>query len=146
MNIEEMIGHIRATNIEVTLFSSDEVWDYKEEWFKKFIPADRHKDALNSFCLSNGGFLWHAFSYKILNCVEGDDAKIAFNEQAKNSAVLLDNSSKKAIAYCIDDISIISAEEIDALTDVILTDLDFGWTYAKTHEVFLGPYFYKKIK
>ena len=45
--------------------------------------------------------------------------------------------------YYVPDAAELSALCLEEITDVVLTSKDFKWTYAKTHESDLGPYFYR---
>ena len=40
----------------------------------------------------------------------------------------------------------LKAETLEKFTDVIVTSANFAWTYCKTHESDIGPYFYRPKK
>jgi len=139
----QLIYSLREAGLLIIELSFRESDEHKEEWFRRFIPTGREKEAMDSYCLDDYGYLWHAFSYGIIDCIEGDDAKAAFDEQHKCSAILRDNHLEAT--FFIRDASRITAMDIDKLCDVTVTDIDFNWTYTKTHEYgWLGPYFYKR--
>ena len=145
ISVIDFINQIQKKDIKVSFLSSDESWNHKDEWFKNFVPADKQGDSLYTACLHLQGFLWNAFDKEIgiIDYVEGDRARDAFDEQCKMDAILLDNNTKKATAYRINDASMITSEDLDMLTDITLTSVNFEWTYSKTHEPYAGPYFYK---
>jgi len=145
MNTIDFITQLQKKDIEVSFLSSDESWSHKDEWFKKFVPADKQGDPLYTACLHMRGFLRNAFNKRtgITDYIEGDRARDAFDEQCKGDAILIDNNAKKATAYQIKDVSKITSEDLDMLIDITLTSVDFRWTYSKTHEIYAGPYFYK---
>lgn len=94
--------------------------------------------------MSYGNYIWHAFSWELLDkndYLSGDAAKEAYN------------SIDKSIAICIrwfeDDqtenitCNLHTAEALDDLTEVYVTSSDFSWTYIKTH---LRTILYETIK
>jgi hypothetical protein len=44
--------------------------------------------------------------------------------------------------FFIPDGSTLTTQILDGIADAVLTSADFKWTYAKTHESDLGPYFF----
>ncbi len=129
------IAHIELNPPKVDL--------YKQEWFDRFVPPEKREEALKCYCFDTDeycGYLWHIFSYELLKCDTGERAISQFNGTDKCVAILLANIDN--FAFQINDASKLSAEDIGELQDVILTDIDFRWTYAKTHESDLGPYYF----
>jgi len=140
-NANEFIAILQDKGVEIIEFSSHEKDTYRQEWFKRIVPANKQQKARESYCLARSGFLWHVFSYEILDCIKGNEAKKAFNSLSKQKAVLLVNVGN--IASCrLKNISNVTAECLDVLNDVILTGCNFEWVYVKTHESECGPYFY----
>ena len=137
---------LRNKGVEIIEFTAGEEDFYRQEWFNRVVPEHKQQKARESHCFDSEdscGFLWHVFSYDILDCVKGSEAKHAFDSVAKQEAVLLANLGD--IASCrLKNLANIKAEYFDILEDVIVTDADFAWTYAKTHEPACGPYFCNK--
>ena len=145
--VRNFLASLNGPNVEVIHFSFDEARDYKKEWFEKYVPVDMQGDPLYSGCLSPQGILWNAFNRKrgITDFLEGDEAKVAFNDQIKKDVILVDNIAREAAAYRIKGEVRITADDLEVLVDVIVTDADFNWTFAKTHEDgWFGPYFHKR--
>jgi len=137
-----IINCFERKGIEFTELSETE--DYKIEWVNRFAPAGQRDKALKH-CLDNefwgGGYLWHIFSWEILNpCFVERQARIKYDVLYKCEAILIDGIDNTA--YKITDSSLLASEDFDAMTDIVITDIDFCWTYAKTHEGNCGPYFY----
>lgn len=87
-------------------------------------------------------FPWHLFTWCGVPCLEGDAARKAFDALVWEHAICF------CSGYClqIEDVSVtgrVTAEELDRLPlrDIYITAEDFSWTYIRTHEVGLGPYF-----
>lgn len=126
--------------IELTV---EETRQYKQEWFEKIVPEDQQKRAVDCYCFDKDGYcgyLWHVFSYEILDCLVDDEANRQFDNLDKHKGILLMSFTDKA--YFIKDVSRFKAKNLEIFQDVILTGYDFSWTYVKTHETDCGPYFY----
>ena len=136
---------LQKSGTAVTAFNPDEREAHMRRWFEEVVPPQKRQVAIDSHCFSSdfaAGYLWHVFSYEIIGCLKGSEAKLAFDGITKQGAVLL--ASWDDIPSCeIGDASRITSAQIDALCDVIITDLDFNWTYVKTHEPCCGPYFHE---
>ncbi|MDR2698528.1 MAG: DUF4275 family protein [Candidatus Methanoplasma sp.] len=165
ITVREFILGLQRSGIETAEMSPREVNEFKNKWYRSFIPLIKDNDRLRAVCLGIDddrlvpgdcnkdvreygfkGFLWHAYRNEaITDCKKGGYAKVAFNKEPKRDMILLDNFSHENTAFLIRNIPGIKAEDIDNLTDVTLTDADLKWTYSKTHEDgWFGPYFYKK--
>ena len=137
----KLIDLLKGNDIDIIRLTRREYELYRQEWFTRVIPEDKRNKAKRAHCISSScGYLWHAFSYKLIDCLEGDEAKKAFDSVSKKEAILLDNWNYSA--YKIKNIQNIASADIDVGTDVIITDHDFNWTYTKTHEEECGPYFH----
>ena len=147
------IDLFKKNDIDCVMLTLEEIEDYKHEWFEKFVPVDRRERAseccdfdyyktATDFVAKYSSLMWHVFSYKILQCYECDEASEQFDGTEKSEAVLfLDGFTDTACR--IKDISKLKAKSLEIFDDVIITANDFAWTYAKTHEVYCGPYFYR---
>jgi len=132
-------------NVKARLLDRKEIKKYKTEWISKFAPADSDMKEIRRICVYSRkytAFLWHIFSYEILNCESEDRAEALFDQEKKDSCVLVSNDDD--IAYRLENAGGITAESLKRFIDVTVTASDFSWTYTKTHEEMCGPYFYKK--
>ena len=120
----------------------------RKEWENNFANHLNEKEKKAIYLLDDGGFggyLWHLFSYEKKDCLEGEKAEEAFNNERKNKcyvffqhsdyALLLENASTFHTDDLIDEIG----------TDMYIVDKQFRWTFVLTHETgCLGPYFSRK--
>lgn len=115
------------------------------KWLSAFGEG-ADKDIIEKHVTAPCNFLWHLFTWANIPCLEGDDAREAFD------ALQYD----KAIRFCdgyscsINNVSVVgkvSAKELDEdeTADVYIVAEDFSWTYVRTHErdkyYGCGPYF-----
>jgi hypothetical protein len=88
------------------------------------------------------GYLWHLFSWKKAECLEGDRADEAFSREDKNGCYLFYQHCDEALL--LEDASALQVCDLLEEEDVYVTDRQFRWTYVRTHETgWCGPYFYK---
>lgn len=95
---------------------------------------------------NHSGYLWHLFSYKLLPCLEGDNAREEYNKIDKTNVIEIqyDNGimgDKETLSL---DKAHFTAEGIDnsGLLEFYVIGKDFSWCYVITHEQDLcGPYF-----
>jgi hypothetical protein len=143
-NTEILFAFLQKNSIYFEELTPQEVECFKLEWFDKFVPVDKREEARKCYCFDNDGccgYLWHVFSYEILNCHTKYVANEQFDNTEKHEAILLLNIDETA--YRIKDTSKLTAKDFEILYDAILTDCDFNWTYVKTHEELqCGPYFF----
>lgn len=140
----EFVDLFEKMNIKAELLNERDFIKYKKKWVDSFAPKDDIKKA-RMLCVGsrrNSGFLWHLFSFEILNCEDGDGAMKLFDAQHKSDCVVV--SGIDNIAFSLKNADKLNAEMLDQFTDVTVTAVDFSWTYSKTHEGMFGPYFYKK--
>lgn len=84
----------RKQQVRYKIMPERQVKAFKKCWFDKFTPTENRKQA-RKVCFSNGGFsnyLWHLFSYKFAECIDGKAAISQYNEQEKAGCYLLLNS------------------------------------------------------
>jgi hypothetical protein len=87
------------------------------------------------------GYLWHLFSWKKAECLEGDRADAAFSRAVKAGCYLFYQHSDEALL--LEDAFALQACDLLEEEDVYITDRQFRWTYVRTHEAGLfGPYFH----
>lgn len=122
-----------------------QISEHKQAWVHRFIPLEKQQKAKECYCLPTDSgcsdYLWHAFSFELLDGLCGDEAQIVLGTVQINEAILLSNWED--VGFHIPDASALTAQLLEMIDDVVLTSADFNWTYAKTHESELGPYFFK---
>ena len=100
------------------------------------------KEILEEHVTSYGNLLWHLFTWGEVTCLQGDEARKAFDELQYDTAIRFYDG----YAGHIEKVSVIdkiSAKKVDKdkKSDVYIVAKDFSWTYVRTHETGLGPYF-----
>jgi|GEM_PF-687426 len=90
-------------------------------------------------------FKWHLFSFNLLEALQQDAARQAFNACPKSTVYLFFQCSDDA--YLVENASLLEAAdfEIDSplsKSDIFIFDDKAKWTYSHTHEESCGPYFY----
>ncbi len=117
----------------------------KEEFYKTWLnhfAFGISKEDISKYVVSTGNFLWHIFSFNLLDgsCfLTGDQAKAAYDAADKQDAIYIDwfgdDESKKITSQMR------TADSLNKRLEVYVAASDFSWTYIKTHESSCGPYF-----
>jgi len=103
------------------------------------------KQIIDEHVTSYGNLLWHLFTWGNVSCLQGDEARKAFDEVQYDEAIRFYDG----YASHIEKVSVIdkvSAKKVDKdrASDVHIVAEDFSGTYVRTHEEGLGPYFCRK--
>lgn len=105
-------------------------------------------DIMHRYVLGNGtmaNHMWHVFTRGGVPCLTGDAARKAFDELEYKSALGFFGGWSCGYGYRIENMRIIgkaSAKVLDGKRgDCYIIGKNFEWTYVKTHESDLGPYF-----
>ncbi len=111
-----------------------------DKWISVF-GKEVDKKTIADHVTSFGNLLWHLFTWGNVPCIEGDDARIAFDNLQYTEAIRFYDGYAKHIEG-ISVIDKISANNVDKdkKSDVYIVAKDFSWTYVRTHEFDLGPY------
>lgn len=139
-------------SIKAELLTKKQTAQFKKKWVDSFALEGADKKAIINNCikgrLKNGirvmkctPFLWHLFSFEYVSAEE-EGAKELYNEQSEDEIFIF--SSRENLAYKLRSAKVVDADFLEQFEDVVITAQDFSWTYAKTHEENLGPYFYKR--
>ena len=117
----------------------------EEKWLMSFA-GNVNKESLEKHVYEYGNYLWHIFSWELVDCFRGDDARRAFDEQEYSKAIMFRSgyADNGAIIEDLKETSKISADELDDIDDIYVAAEDFSWTYVHTHEEECGPYFCRK--
>ena len=114
-------------------------------WIDNFLPFEMRENASKYHLLDDGlytGYLWHVFSFKILKCLSGEAAREALLEKKPGMCFIYFVHERKTFIL---DLSESNPLMFDEFTEVYITDIDYRWTYVKTHEdPRNGPYFHEK--
>ena len=114
------------------------------KWLSVF-GAGVDKQIMEEHVTSYGNLLWHLFTWGNVSCLQGNEARKAFDEVQYDEAIqFYDGYASHIEKVCV--INKISAKKVDKdrASDVYIVAEDFSWTYVRTHEEGLGPYFCRK--
>ena len=93
--------------------------------------------------MSYGNFIWHIFSWQLLDekrYLTGKSAEEAYNAVDKKGALYIEWFKSDHTDVLTDDLK--SSKALSNLYEVYVVAEDFSWTYIKTHEnEMCGPYF-----
>lgn len=116
---------------------------FRKKWEDAFIDNLSTKEKKAVYILNDDGshgYLWHVFSYEKRECLTGNAAEEAFNNEIKNKCFIFYQHS--------DDVIVIENEEGFSATvladglNIYVVNEAFTWTFVKTHETgYCGPYF-----
>ena len=110
--------------------------------FGKGVEAQIIEEHVTSY----GNHLWHLFTWGEVPCLQGDEARKAFDDLQYDKAIrFYDGYAGHIEKVC--EIEKISAKAVDKdrASDVYIVAKDFSWTYVRTHEDgWCGPYFCRK--
>lgn len=115
--------------------------DFYTKWLAAFA-SDISKGELKKYVQSTGNYIWHIFSWGVVNegrYLVGDDARAAYDKIDKRGASYIEwfeDDHTKDITWDLG-----SAKALDAFVEIYVVGKEFRWTYIKTHEGNLGPYF-----
>ncbi len=113
-----------------------------KKWLSIF-GKDVDKELMEEHVTSYGNHLWHLFTWGEVPCLQGDDARKAFDDLQYEEAIRFYDGYSGHIEE-VSEIGKISAKAVDKdrESDVYIVAKDFSWTYVRTHEIGLcGPYF-----
>ena len=118
-----------------------------QNWLDAFA-ADVPADILRDDVLKSCNLLWHAFTWGEADCLEGEEAKQAFDALDYTEAICFENGYSRYDFPRINNVRTVgkmTAADLDQYSDIYITAPDFSWTYVHTHEdPFCGPYFCRK--
>ena len=121
---------------------------YEETFFSKLTEKDKKDIYYNQF-------MWHAFSYKKIKCLEGEDAINEFAKTSKNEVYIFlenDDTVLEEKNVTLKKLFEIVQSPKEFGVDCYVVSKDFTWTFVTTHETYfnnerdyyIGPFF-KKI-
>ena len=102
------------------------------------------KKDIQKYVKSTGNYIWHIFSWELLNenqYLIGEKAKEAYDKIDKKGAFYIEWFEDEHTKDIIGDLN--TAKSLDDFVEIYVVGKDFKWTYIKTHEGMCGPYFMK---
>lgn len=159
--IQKQINRLQARNIDFRFVLNKEA-ELEQQWENAFTKSiSKSQKRKMAFYQS----MWNVFSWGKIECLKGQQAIDAFDQQKKGGCYLINAGMQEAIyipkAGRIKAIDIIhtgssscSSDRSDHeqtafpssanhLMDLFFVNEDFDWTYVMTHEEDYGPYFHK---
>ena len=112
------------------------------KWLSVFAEGV-DKKLIKKYVTSDCNFLWHIFTWCKVPCLEGEDARKAFDDLEYTKAIRFYGGFSNKIKG-VSTVGKLSASDIDndPASDVYIVASDLSWTYVRTHEKnFCGPYF-----
>ncbi|WMM26176.1 DUF4275 family protein [Tissierella sp. MB52-C2] len=114
-----------------------------EDNFANHLTLEEKKDIYlwnnNDFC----GYLWHLFSYEKKECLQGQEAEKAFNDEHKGSCYVFWQHTDYVLI--LENADVLNSNDLEGEYDIYVVDKEFNWTYVKTHETGLcGSYYGRK--
>ena len=118
----------------------------RKQWEDSFANHLTFQEKKDIYLWNNSGFLgylWHVFSYEKRDCLQGQEAEKAFNNEHKDSCYIFWQHTDNALI--LENADALNSNDIEDENDIYVVDNEFNWTYVITHETGLcGPYFAKK--
>lgn len=117
----------------------------KEEFYVKWLETfgfNIPKSDIKKYVKSTGNYIWHVFSWELLNegqYLVGNKAKEAYDKIDKKGAIYIEWFSDKHTKDITWDLN--TSKALDGFVEIYVVGKDFNWTYIKTHEGMCGPYF-----
>lgn len=114
-------------------------------WLSAFAPDMTYRDA-KDFCLPRRRYknnLWHAFSFKLTDCLAGEEAEEAYSGFDGECFILSEETEE---VYTVSDGSALTLPVLHSLGNVTVFTKDFSETYTVTGESETGPYYKKAVE
>lgn len=140
--MEELFKILKSKKMRIT--EIDRWGTYlRKQWEHYFVGHLSNKEKNKIFLYDDRwacGYLWHVFSYKRRECLEGERAEQAFDLEQKGACYIFYQHSDYALL--IEDARLLESSDLANEEDVYVVDKGFNWTFVNTHERgWLGPYF-----
>lgn len=141
----DLVLLLRSKKVKVT--EIDKWGTYlRKQWEDHFASQLSNQEKKSIYLYDEDGccgYLWHVFSYEKIDCLQQEQADIAFDQELKQSCYVFYQHTNDA---CIlEQASSLTADDFVNEEDVYVVDKGFNWTYVRTHETgWCGPYFCRK--
>lgn len=115
-----------------------------QEWISIF-GKNVNPLIMDECVMSEGNMLWHIFTWGCVECTEGSLAKEAY-EKLNDEEVIYFTEHLDASIVPAEIRKKPSLKELEERPnrDIYITAKDYSWTYVKTHEAGIGPFFAAK--
>lgn len=138
--MNDLYGRLKTKKIKITEIPK---WGpyFRKQWENNFANQLSDKDKKLIYLFNTGGccgYLWHLFSYEKKDCLKGEKAEAAFNNQTKNNCYVFYQHSDYALF--LENASMFNTNDLINEQDIYIVDKGFNWTYIQTHETgWCGP-------
>ena len=115
--------------------------EFYSAWLSHFA-IDISRNDIEKYVVSTGNYLWHVFSWELLDkkaFLTGDSARNAYDKTDKHNAMYIAWFEDGEAKDLTEEFN--TATALDKMTEIYVVAPDFSWTYIKTHESMCGPYF-----
>ena len=130
-----------------------EINEIKEKYIKTFFEKLTTKEKQEIYFEQ---YMWHAFSYEKIKCINGEDAINEFAKMKKNEVYVFfehDDVVWKEKDLTLENLFGLLKDSKEYGYDCYVVDKDFTWTFITTHETmyddgiyhYIGPFF-KRLK
>lgn len=135
-------GYLFRKNLQDKGVVISELYDESQEiielWDNTFA---KHINGETREAIYYDQYKWHIFSYEKQVCLKEEEARQAFDAEAKDDLYVMYQNSPLVLLYT--NAGNVIATDFDTEQDIYLFDRQWNWTYVHTHESMCGPYFYK---
>lgn len=141
----EIINILKSKKVKVTEIPK---WGtfLRKQWEDNFANHISLKEKKAIYLYDDDGacgYLWHLFSNEKRECLQGEEAEQAFNDEHKNACYIFYQHTNDALI--LEEADALNANDLLDESDVYVVDKEFNWTYVKTHETgWCGPYFSRR--
>ena len=116
---------------------------FKNE-FIKIYANDVPIDKLKKYVTSDGNYIWHLFSWELIDqnkYLTGAEAKEAYDKCNKENAIIYEECPEETFSKI--DKRYMCSKDIEGCGEIYVFAEDMSWVYINTHEESLdfGPYF-----
>ncbi len=120
--------------------------DFKHIWKKRFVKKGGQKEksigqqrtyAQAKDVKKGYHYLWDGL--KESQCIQKDEALQTFESQKKANCFI--HFPVIDLTVLVRRADLLTLEAIEEMTDVVIADENLEWTFVKTHEKGIGPYF-----
>lgn len=141
---KQSIGQLLERGVSIEAASRHEVVGQWDACFDSLVSEDVKKATAHY----SNQFRWHLFSFELLNALQGDEARAAFDRKGKGELYLFFDYADEC--RLVKNAGLLTAADVDAVKensplnymDMYLFDSIGKWTYVKPHEEYCGPYFF----
>jgi hypothetical protein len=146
-SIDAILNHARSCGVWIEHLPAPQMTPLRHTWIDLFMPPRMARQAKESTTHLD----WHLFSHQQIPFISGDDAQARFQRKKKSTQLAWTSDVRWGGFRIRWPAEVDPVHEIACWhgfhglwQDVIVTDEEYRWAYAITHEqdaMGLGPYF-----